>query len=98
MALAELLDRLRGDEACLLRESALGVTVSRLSVDSARQIATACAVMPWEAPIYDSEGTEWPSEGLTEALAPYRIEIRKPVAPEGELLLLTNSAFTQWLA
>lgn len=95
--LAARLDALDAGDA-FVTEGEANITVSRLGVDDAREIAGLCADLGWPTHIEDNAGTVWQSAALDADYAPFRVSFDKPAPAPGVLRLLTNTGFATWLA
>ncbi|MCW2317605.1 hypothetical protein M2322_003169 [Rhodoblastus acidophilus] len=96
-ALAELLDRLLQERRAFLKEADDTVTPSGLSLDVVHEILRLCYALGWRAQVFDSAGSVWTEEQLSEDLSPFRVVFKKPPAPDGCLQILTNHGFRERL-
>lgn len=95
--LAELVDGLSATDGAFIVESAERVTVSNLSVEAAQSVLRHVEAMGWPRAAFDTEGTPWDVDNLSEAFAPFRVTFDKPQRADGSLIILTNSGFATFL-
>lgn len=95
--LAELLDGLHAAKEAFVAEAPNSVSVSNLSVESARNVLALINSLGWEATCFDSANTKWSAHELSDEFAPFRINFSKPDRRDGSLLILTNVGFLSFL-
>ncbi|WP_215748016.1 hypothetical protein [Gluconobacter cerevisiae] len=95
-SLAARLDALDADGAFVSESEAI-VSISNLSAAIAREIGTLALTLGWDTVTFDGAGNDWALEDLDESFAPFRVDLEKPLGPEGVLRLLTNVGFASWL-
>lgn len=95
--LAELVDGLGATDDAVIVESAERVNISNLSVAAAQIVLRHVETLGWARAAFDTEGTPWNIDDLTEAFAPFRVTFEKPQMADGSLLVLTNFGFATFL-
>lgn len=85
-------------EGAVVAEAEHSVAVSRLEAAVAVEVLNLAEGLDWPAHIFDAANSEWTAETIHEDYGPFQVIIDKPTGPKNVLRLLTNVAFSEWLA
>jgi hypothetical protein len=95
--LATAIDQLVTSGEAFVSETADRVIVSKLALGPAKQILDLVNRTGLIPHVYDGENADWTDTDLVAAFEPFRVTFAKPIPTDGELLILTNDSFVDFL-
>lgn len=95
--LATAIDKLVTSGEAFVSETADRVIVSKLALAPAKQIVDLVNKAGLAPHVYDGENADWTDTDLVAAFEPFRVTFSKPTPNDGELLILTNDSFADFL-